>query len=93
MTGSHDVDQDWMRRTQTDAKIVPRVIYERQTWDEAHVSDVVDTIIDEVVKHQFDGITLEVWLWEIAIRRSLVICIDSITCACSEFHHIAWRIS
>nr|CCA23364.1 Ca2 :Cation Antiporter (CaCA) Family putative [Albugo laibachii Nc14] len=60
LTGSHDVDQEWMKRLQPDVKIVPRVIYERRSWDEDGIPALVDAIVDEVEAQAFDGVTLEI---------------------------------
>lgn len=74
ITGTHDIDQGWMKEVRTagkkvGVKIVPRIIAEGWRSDdynqiyasESLRSKIADDIIEVIEKYNLDGIVLEIW--------------------------------
>ncbi|CAI8020803.1 Chitinase domain-containing protein 1 [Geodia barretti] len=72
MEGTHDIDQGWVsdvRRAGSGVKIVPRVLLEGWTMadfqevfaSEANMARVAEFAAQNLQKHKFDGMVLEVW--------------------------------
>lgn len=75
ITGTHDIDADWVRdvkhgpsgRGSGDAagagpKMVPRVMYERNKLSDEDVPRIIDALLEIARAHDFDGFVFEVAL-------------------------------
>lgn len=74
ITGTHDIDQGWMKEVRKSGKkvgvkIVPRIIAEgwrpddfNQVYEsESQRSKIADDLIEVIEKYNLDGIVLEIW--------------------------------
>lgn len=74
LTGTHDIDADWVRDVKygpgdrrgdtatAGPKMVPRVMYERNKLSDEDVPRIVDALLELARAHDFDGFVFEVWL-------------------------------
>jgi len=74
MTGTHDIDHDWVKEVRkrgkkTQVKILPRVLFDGWSSDDfyslfttgSEPKELIKTLITSAKAYKFDGIVLEVW--------------------------------
>lgn len=74
ITGTHDIDQGWMKEVRTsgkkaNVKIVPRIIaegwrpddYNKVYESESQRTKIADDLIEVIERYNLDGIVLEIW--------------------------------
>jgi len=74
VTGTHDIDHDWVQEVKTNGKrnqvkIVPRVLFDGWSSDDYYSlfttgtepKELTKTIITSLKAYKFDGVVLEVW--------------------------------
>jgi len=68
--GLHDKDVKWMMKLKKNgAKVVPRILFDKWVANDyiklftenKRVSNLAQILVDLCIKHDFDGLTLEVW--------------------------------